>query len=113
MIDRLESSSPNPQTTRRFSTKKSFHDDSENSISIKSTPQPPPSSSINRVSIRDTYDQHVTNINNNNNNSSFVFHQRSPRTDVTTRFELDRDEIMNGGRRTTSGTTVSYFDFIF
>lgn len=101
MIDRLESSSSNTKSTKKFSTKKSFHDDqSDSSLNLTSTP------TVNQVTIRNNYDQHTTN----GNNGSFVFRHKSPHGDVT-RFELDRDEIMNGGRRTTSGTTVCYFSF--
>jgi len=105
MIDRLESSSSssNTKTTKQFSRKKSFHEDhSEGLTNLTSSP------SINRITRRENHDYNLTN----GTNGSFVFRPRSPHGDKNsnvTRFELDRNEILNGGRRTASGTTVSYY----
>jgi hypothetical protein len=96
MIDRLESSS-NSQITKKFSTKKSFHDDGGGG-------------SINRITRRDDHENSLIN----GHNDGFIFRDKSPHEDIyirtnpsnITRFELNRDEILNGGRRTTSGTTV-------
>jgi hypothetical protein len=97
MIDRLESSS-NSNTTRKFSTKKSFHDDHSNGA-------------INRITRREDHDNSLIN----GHNGGFIFRHKSPHEDIyirdnpsnITRFELNRDEFLNGGRCTTSGTTVS------
>jgi hypothetical protein len=102
MIDRLESSSSssNTKTTKQFSRKKSFHED--HSEDLTSSP------SINRITRRENHDYNSTN----GTNGSFVFRSQSPHENKNsniTRFELDRNEIMNGGRRTASGTTVSYY----
>ncbi len=109
MVDRLESSSSsNNKTTKKSSTKKSFHDDHTDGLTnLTSAP------SVHRVIRRETYDNDFTN----GSNGGFVFRHKSPHEEIyirdnqanVTRFELDRDEIRNGGRRTTSGTTVSYF----
>ncbi len=94
MIDRLESSS-NSQVTKKFSTKKSFNDDGP----------------INRVARRDDHENSLSN----GHSGGFIFRHKSPHEDIyirdnpssITRFELNRDEILNGGRRTTSGATVN------
>jgi hypothetical protein len=101
MIDRLESSSSNSQPTRKILTKKSFHDDhSDGGGSIQITSSP----SFNRVIRRENHDHSLTN----GNTGSFIFRHKSPHGDSVTRFELNRNEIVNGERRTASGTTVSY-----
>jgi hypothetical protein len=102
MIDRLESSSSssNTKTTKQFSRKKSFHED--HSEGLRSSP------SGNRVTRRENHDYQITN----GTNGSFVFRPQSPHGDKhsnVTRFELDRNEIINGGQRTASGTTVNYY----
>jgi len=108
MIDRLESTSSNTKATKKVSTKKSVHDDhSDGSLR-----------SINRVVRRDNH--HDNNITNGNT-GGFAYRHKSPHQEIyirdnhsnVTRFELDRDEILNGGRRTASGTTVSYLFFFF
>ncbi|UJR21423.1 hypothetical protein I4U23_024510 [Adineta vaga] len=108
LIDRLESSSSstsNTKATRRVVTKKSCHDDqSDGSISITSSPP------NKRVTRRENYESGITS----NNDGGYVFRHRSPREDVyfrddnskITRFELNRDEIMNGGQRSAVGTTT-------
>ncbi|CAF0923296.1 unnamed protein product [Adineta steineri] len=107
MIDRLESSttSLNTKGTRKISTKKSFHDEhSDGSASITSSP------SIKRATRRENHENSIIN----NNTGAFVFHQSTPPDDTyfrdnnskVTRFELNREEIMNGGQRIASGATT-------
>ena len=108
MVDRLESSSSttNAKTTRRVTTRKSGQDDqSDGSISITTSPP------NKRVTRRENFESGVTS----NNNGGYIFRYRSPNDDVyfrdenanVTRFELNRDEILNGGQRSAIGTTVS------
>ncbi len=111
MIDRLESSSTSASNTKiikRNSIKKTFHDDhSDGSASFTS------SSPEKRITRRENYENNLTNPTN----GTFIFRHKSPHEDIhyrnnnanLTRFELDREEIINRGRRNASGTTVSYF----
>ena len=108
MIDRLESSSSpatNRKVTKQFSMKKSFHDEpADGAISFSSSPP------FKRVSGRENQENNLTD-------RTFTYRHKSPHDEVVfrdnnsniTRFELNRDEIINGERRTASGTTVNYF----
>lgn len=107
MIDRLESTSSNSKGTRKILAKKSFHEDySDGSTSFSTSPP------MKRTLRREKHESNITN----GSNGSFVFQRRSPHDEIyfrdnnssnITRFELDRDEIINNSRRTASGTTVS------
>jgi hypothetical protein len=108
MVDRLESSttsSPTIKSTKKFSTKKSFHDDhSDGSITISSSPP------FKRIPRRENQEKNLID-------ETFNYRHKSPHDEVffqdkksnVTRFSLNRDEIINGERRTTSGATVSCF----
>lgn len=101
MIDRLEStSSPTSHSPsfRKTSVKKSWQDEHSNGTTDFSSP-----ARIIPVTRRDDVSSGTT--------GGFVFRHKSPHGDNQsggTRFELNRDEIINGGRRIASGRTVRY-----
>ena len=109
MIDRLESTTTptsHSPSFRKTSVKKSWHDDHSNGTTDFSSP-----ARIIPVTRRDDYS---TSSVTTGNTGGFVFRHKSPQGDVYirdnqgngTRFELNRDEIINGERRIASGTTV-------
>jgi hypothetical protein len=110
MIDRLESSSSDKRTTKSLSTRKLFHEDqSDSGASVPSS-----SPATKRIARRETH--HITPTSHETIKGNFDFRHKSPHEEIvvhrqhpsnsTPRFELDREEILNGGRRTASGTTV-------
>lgn len=109
MIDRLESSSgSNGKTTKKLSSNKSFQDEQLNdSTNLTSIPN------VKRIARRENHDYSVTS----GQNGGFIFRHKSPHEEIyvqesnpsITRFEIDREEIAHGGRRTANGTNVSYF----
>jgi hypothetical protein len=117
IIDRLESissqSSDNKKEKKISIKQKSLHDDhSDGSTSLTSSPP------VKRIARRDYNDKNLTNGNSKIHEESFVIHQNGSHTEISVqnneksneiKFELNREEIINGvGRRTTSGTTVSF-----
>lgn len=108
MIDRLESSSSgNTKVTQKVSTRKSFDDDHTND-STGFVPSPP----SKRVTQRETEEYCITT---NGSDGGFVIRHKSPHNEVfiedgnsnVTRFDIDRNEILNTEKRTASGTNVS------
>ncbi len=102
MIDRLESSSTSSsdmKKDKKMTIKKSLHDDhSDGSTSITSSPP------VKRVARQDYNEKYFINGNGslNSHQNGLVDDRKS-----TLKVEVNRDDIRNTGRRTTSGTTVS------
>jgi hypothetical protein len=119
MIYRLESSLSSSSSTtdtkkeRKQSIKQPMHDDrSDGSNSLTSSPP------VKRVAKEDDKEKNLTNGTNINHGENFILRQNGSHNEISFRnndnkFERNREEITNGTRRTTSGTTVSFFFFLF
>ncbi|CAF2412476.1 unnamed protein product [Rotaria sp. Silwood2] len=111
MVDRLESSSTssaNPRVEKTLPTTKSYHEEYSNtSRNVTSSPN------VKRITRRENQEYSVRN----GSNGSFGFRQRSPREDIhirdnnsnMRRYEIGRNEPMNSGRHTTSGTQMDEY----
>jgi hypothetical protein len=113
IINRFETPSTT-KTGKQLSRGKSLRDDhSDGSGSITSSPP------VKRVARRGDNDTNLINENGSNHRNGFVVQPqpKEPRNEVFfgnnknmsngTKFELNKEEILNTGRRTASGTTVS------
>jgi len=112
IIDRLESSSSSSsdrKQEKKISIKKSLHDDhSDGSTSLTSSPP------VKRVARRNYNEKNLINGTSTNHEEDFNSRQNGLHDEISFRnksneikFELNREEIINGPQRTTSGTTVS------